>query len=352
MIKALIYSDLQATEGHERCFNNPSLPLQRWRVQQFYQNLRRLYDKHQCNAVWDLGDTTDDRHAIPIPTLNAIQDGLDLIPDSAFNLKVIGNHEQYTRSTSVHCGCLFSKKFKVVEEFQLFGFEGVNVIAFSYPNAGDETSVQAKIAEALSFEADGRKIVVLGHLEIAGCQMKSGVNLAGTDAKLFSKADLVLLGHIHQPQQLSSNIHYVGSPFQQNYGEAGEPKRLGLLTIEDGQFNMEWLPSEGYPTYRRVSWPEFATAYKPSSEDRYTVTLGSPEEAESLYSHPGASRVRVEYAYQVETSSAIEAGTEVVQAWDIQSSVQRWVKKMPPSEKQITVNAEELAQFGLQLASA
>jgi len=81
---ALVFSDLQAGEGSdsERLRANPAIPLQRWRVEQFYADLKTLYDRHGCKYLIDLGDTTDDRKSLPVPTIGAIMSGLNAIrPD-------------------------------------------------------------------------------------------------------------------------------------------------------------------------------------------------------------------------------------------------------------------------------
>jgi hypothetical protein len=46
-----------------------------------------------------LGDTTDDRQAIPIPTIHAVLKPLERFK-GGHNIKLMGNHEQWLKSPS------------------------------------------------------------------------------------------------------------------------------------------------------------------------------------------------------------------------------------------------------------
>jgi hypothetical protein len=38
----------------------------------FFKVLREIYVEHGCDGLVDLGDTTDDRSSIPVPTIDAL----------------------------------------------------------------------------------------------------------------------------------------------------------------------------------------------------------------------------------------------------------------------------------------
>ena len=103
---ALVFSDLQAGEGSdsERLRANPAIPLQRWRVEQFYADLKTLYDRHGCKYLIDLGDTTDDRKSLPVPTIGAIMSGLNAIrPDPKLSIKLIASELRQENTWSLDC---------------------------------------------------------------------------------------------------------------------------------------------------------------------------------------------------------------------------------------------------------
>jgi hypothetical protein len=103
----------------------------------------------------------------------------------------------------------------------------------------------------------------------------------------------VLLGHVHQPQSLAANVHYVGSPFQQDFGEMGQTKRVGLLDLDT--LAIEWLalPSP-YPRYLRLSVDELE-GYGSLGEDRAQVVIRTAEEAARFHACPLAAFVEPDY---------------------------------------------------------
>jgi hypothetical protein len=346
MIKALIYTDLQATEGAERLFNDPSVPLQRYRVTLFYRKLFEVYQQYQCNALWDLGDTTDDRIAIPIPTLKYVMEGLKPFAGLPYNVKLSGNHEQYTRNADIDSGCLFEGIFNVAYNIQAFEFEGVVIIGVKFPSY---LTTSLEELDSMMLKYRHKPIIVLGHLEISGSRMNSGVAIGGFPPEAFSMASLTLLGHVHIPQQIGDKpIYYVGSPFQQNFGESGEDKRLGLVTIDGDNISLEWIPLEGFPKYQYVSLSEFKANFSPTSEDRYSVKITSPEEAEEFFKHPYSGRARVEYNYQVMTPTLPSNAKPT--DWNLHAAARRWVEVCDPALQNISLPPEELLEFGLQIA--
>jgi len=137
-MRLLVYADLHATDGDELSFTKPTITLQHYRIEKFFIDLRAIYDQFQCNGVIDLGDMTGDRSAIPVPTIEVLGTGLDLIPDSTWNIKLIGNHEQWMRNGSINVRRLFDHKFTVVNDHKIFNFDGWTAFFCSYPASHDE----------------------------------------------------------------------------------------------------------------------------------------------------------------------------------------------------------------------
>src|SRR5262245_35797075 len=109
-MRLLIYGDLQATDGDELSFTQPSTTLQHYRVQKFYEDMAKIYNEHSCGGIIDLGDTTDDRTAIPLTTLEILGVGMSKLP-AGENWKLTGNHEQYLRDPTVNNRQLFLHHF-------------------------------------------------------------------------------------------------------------------------------------------------------------------------------------------------------------------------------------------------
>lgn len=342
-MKLLLYADLQATDGSETCYHDPTVRLQDWRVKRFFEVIKEIYHAHHCEGLIDLGDTTDDRSAIPVPTIDSLMTGLASF--THWNMKLIGNHEQYTRDARVHVGKLFERHFTIVDEVEAFqapDSDAVMVFA-SYP--GSYPVLANKLAE-VAHTYRGRKLVLFGHFQVVGCRLNSGVALDGLPKESLLPFTCGFLGHVHKPQEAAKNIHYVGSPFQQNFGESGESKRVAIF--DTTSLHTEWVSLEGYgfPVYRTVSAAEFVECVAADSEDRYKVVLSSQADTETLFAHPLCNRAESEYSYTTTNESAAQP----VKSWSFESVLQRWIEKNPPKDAGIELSAEEMLGIGMEIS--
>jgi len=173
---------------------------------------------------------------------------------------VKGNHDQ-PHDLEVFRGydCVF-----VHERVGVVGISGVDVICLPWPEraflaaygrTGEAADVAggAAVVDVLRAQRamldPRRPFVVLAHLQVNGAVTSSAQPLIGgaIEVALGELQDLgaaaVVLGHVHRPQELAPNVHYVGSLTCHDHGEEGETKRVGLLTIgDDGAAAWEWLP--------------------------------------------------------------------------------------------------------------
>jgi DNA repair exonuclease SbcCD nuclease subunit len=340
-MRVLVYSDAQATDGHERCIHDPSKPLQLWRIERLFDQLRRIYDEYSCQALWDLGDTTDDRTAIPVSVIDLLCDRMESF-DGEWNVKLVGNHEQLLRDTRVHAGKMFRRFFHVVEGCESIKVGKVNILCVSYH---DDIEPVLKFVRQQPKNNTG-PILLVGHFQLAGCQMPSGTAASGFDKEFFRFVNLGLLGHVHRPQQLG-NLHYVGSPFQQNWGESGEDKRVAVLDITDDSIDVTWVPLGGFPSYRQVGLDEFIERVKTPSEDRYKVVLRTLEETERFYSHLQCGRAdEAIFAYEQE---AVTAGDNYQIPRTKKDIMAMYVKKNPPVDSSVPLDDEGMIEFGESL---
>jgi hypothetical protein len=342
-MKLLLYADLQATDGSETCYHDPSTRLQDWRVRRFFEVITEIYAAHGCGGLIDLGDTTDDRSAIPVPTIDTLMCGLSNF--GGWNVKLIGNHEQYTRDARVHVGKLFEHHFTVVDEVQAVqspDSDAVFVFA-SYP--GNYSALAQKIAD-VAHPYRRQPLVLFGHFQVVGCRLNSGLSLDGLPKESLLPFTAGFLGHVHKPQEVAKNIHYVGSPFQQNFGESGEAKRVAIFDTET--LHTEWvsLESYGFPVYKTVSAEEFVECVEDASEDRYKVVLSSQADTEALFAHPLCSRAESEYSYTTTNAEAVAP----VKSWSFESVLVRWIDKNPPKDAGIELPADEMLAIGMEIS--
>lgn len=345
-LKALLYADLQATDGHERCFNQPDLPLQIFRVRKFFAALLGIFTKYKCDCLWDVGDTTDDRSYLPMPAIDAVIEGLEPFPEHELNLKLIGNHEQYLRDTSVHIGRLFQAKFTVIAQTEVFEVADTLIACAGYP-ASDAALADWLSKTAYAYRNYERR-VLLGHFQVVGCQLNSGQALLGVPREAVEKYSLALLGHVHKPQQVGRNAFYVGSPFQQNFGEKNEQKRVGILDLET--LELTWVPLPGFPEYRVVDFDRWLKLVKKEEEHRYQVVIRDPKQAEQFYKHPLMSYAEPIYNYELDDRTKAEIAQQ--QSFTREDVMKRWVKHKPPGAYGIQASEEEVLEVGNLLSGA
>lgn len=343
-MKLLAYADLQATDGNEVCFHDPTARLQDWRVKRFGEAMLEIYSAHACDGCIDLGDTTDDRSSIPMPTINSVLAFIEQLPDG-WHKKLIGNHEQYTRDTEIHVGKLFDRTFEVIPGCKVFKMGPRAFVFCSYP------ADHAKLAEWVDattkrLRGEGvKKIALFGHFQVVGAQMNSGLAHTGFPKELLKSFDAALLGHVHKPQALGHNHFYVGSPFQQNFGEANESKRVAIFDTET--FKVEWVSLDDYsfPEYRTVRVQDFIDLVKEDREDRFEVVLRSQEDTETLFAHPLCLRAETRYEY-VET---VATGTNAP-AFTFDDVLARYTALNSPANAGIELPLEEVIAIGKQVA--
>lgn len=345
-MKVLVYSDLQADDGSIRLRSDPLIPIQRWRVRRFYQWLARVAHLNSVDAVWDLGDTTNDRTALTHPTVQAVTTGCEVLMRGiprALSFKLLGNHEQSTKATTVHCGDLFSPYFHVVQTRKVVEFGRFSFVLASYPS--DPVDLSLWLKQVISRGLDrGKTVVVLGHFSVVGALMSSGVAQTGVHHSALEWAHLSLLGHIHRWQVIPGvpTAYYVGSPFAQDFGEAHDPtKVVGLLDLDlnTGQVSsLDWLHLPGFPAYRTVTVDELDYL----GDDVVKVVIRNQREAQRFYAHPMAPTVEPVYAFTTEEATPSK-GLAIAESRE--ASVLLYVEQVPLPGAQL----EELAAAGLAL---
>ena len=347
-MRFLIYGDLQASDGHERCFNDPTMPLQRWRVNKTMEFLKETYDKYGCDGLIDLGDTTDDRQAIPIPTIHSV-----LTPLSSFkgkNIKLMGNHEQWLRSTEVHPGVMYNNIFNVVKSHEVIDFPGCEAVFACVSYIDGEEELKKAVIETVKkahLVAGNRKVVLLGHFTVQGAITHGLALKEGITNEEIPKVDSAFLGHIHKFQEFKPKHFYVGSPFQQNFGEINETKYVVVLDTQSGKAE---LIDTKMPQYRQHTLDQFEATVREDSEDRFEVRMKSFEEAQRFYGHPLSHRAVPVYDY-IESSTNkpnVETSQKEI-VFDVQNLMKAYLENNPPSKKGINIPEEDLLTFGQEL---
>jgi hypothetical protein len=314
-MKILVYTDVQATEGAERCRARPEVTLQRYRTARFFIELERLARERRVDAVWDLGDTLDNRSEIPVPTIQVVEAGLAWLMrgrGGPLCYKLIGNHEQHQKAAGVHTGALFNPFFRVVPEREVFDWSRVEedgpwIIAAAFPYDFEDAAAWIR-AEVVRGREANRNVIVIGHLPLKGARLPGGPLATGLEADCLEGADFALLGHVHRHQEVRRSYWYVGSPFQQDFGEAGEPK--GVALFDTRTLEVEFVDLGGFPQYR-VAEAAGLPDELALGEDRWKILVRDRAQAQAIYARPWAPEVELTYLYEEAAARDPEANVLV-----------------------------------------
>jgi DNA repair exonuclease SbcCD nuclease subunit len=178
-----------------------------------------------------LGDIIDNRNEVAVPTLHILYKFFKVLED--FNIVIItGNHD-----------CYYSKRTDVHSIGTLSDWDNIEVI--------DKLLSVNIFGRNLSFCPWSTQVgdipksdIIFGHFEINTFKMNGNhVCEHGINAQaLLEKAPLILTGHFHNTEERNyknGRIIYVGSPYEQNWGECNHPKGYYMLDIHEGEVSFK-----------------------------------------------------------------------------------------------------------------
>jgi DNA repair exonuclease SbcCD nuclease subunit len=174
--------------------------------------------RRDIKRIIHLGDFYDNRRALNVKTLNYAHQ-IGQILNNFETWMVVGNHDQYFKNQT-HPHSLVT-----LREFQ-------NIHIIDEPTCIDDTiGLVPWMQEFIHLECP----ILMGHFEINGFKMNDGyiMRRAHLNASDFKKFELVVSGHFHTPTSGVDGIRYLGSPYQQDFGDAGSSRGY---YIYDGDF--------------------------------------------------------------------------------------------------------------------
>ena len=198
----------------------------------------------EVDDVVFLGDFWDQRGVLSVRQVDRVMDAFD---KWTHKLRLIpGNHDQVTVDGTVHGLRIFEKYPNIEVIHEPCGTE--DKLFLPWREGSEEQNAMFE-----SPSCEGRTI--FAHAEATGASANNGHVMDGrfslADA---SKARAVYLGHFHKRQQIGDNVFYIGSPFEQNFGERDMPHGIALVTSE--KIEPEWFEVPGMPKHHRISYPD------------------------------------------------------------------------------------------------
>ena len=206
-------------------------------VLRLFQNIADECVRRNINTIIHLGDFFDNRRVLNVKTLNYAMECAKIL--NRFQTYIIrGNHDQYFKNQAHPNSLVVFGKYK-------------NIHIVDEPivlDLGMPVGLVPWMEDFSNLECD----ILMGHFEINGFQMNDGyiMRRAHLNAGDFKKHKQVISGHFHmQSGDNNSGIYYLGSPFQQDFGDAGDERGYYIYSPIDNGGDFEFIEFTDAPKY-------------------------------------------------------------------------------------------------------
>jgi len=192
-----------------------------WLLDREEETLRWILQYGVDNGIKDcvfLGDVHGEKDRIQNRVKNRL---IDIFNDArkSRNLVVVisGNHDK--RGDAIKYLENYADVYNEPEVVKIGGISTALV-----PHISRGTQLDVEMVEEFLKKADAPR--VFGHFFVDGFQPP---NSRAVDFKLLSKFGLVLLGHQHLFTEITKRMYYLGSIYQEDFGEAGQGKYIAVV---------------------------------------------------------------------------------------------------------------------------
>lgn len=236
---------------------------------------------HKATIVC-LGDFWDARGVLSVRHVHAVMDVLDEWRTRDLSAVFVpGNHDQVTIDGAIHGMRVFDLPHIVVSHGLTRLGAGITFV----PWREDPDDQRDIFANALPVS------VLFGHAEVGGAVANSGKKATGrvSLAEIEKGSSACYLGHYHRRQKLGAHTWYIGSPFEQDIGERGQPHGVAVITI--GVPEPQFVDWDDFPQHHDFEFGPLMTTVGVRAQDIVRVSvpadrLGTPEVAAYLASLP------------------------------------------------------------------
>lgn len=196
-----------------------------------------IIDEKKPDLVVNVGDTLDTHERLYLRALTDATYFLIEISKRCPLILLIGNHDRENNSdylSPIH-GFVGLKDLPniTVVDTTIWDKER-NFLYVPYVAPGRFNEALSKVGYVPGEEP--APSLIFAHQEFRGCSL--GIKFS-TDGDYWStEYPTVFSGHIHEYHIVQSNLIYVGTPLQQNYGESPD-KALMFVTLEDDYLNVK-----------------------------------------------------------------------------------------------------------------
>lgn len=177
---------------------------------------------------------------------------------------IYGNHDVYFKNTNEYNYLETIKHFPNIKYVSKPEVIKINNIKFGFTPFGLEENMPKA----------GECDVLLGHFAFNGFRLnRYSYSRTGLQPQSVSNYKMILSGHYHI-SSVNKNIHYLGSPYQMDWGDFGNKKGFYKL---DEDLSLTFIENKISPQYLKVSYEQSTKKKEPKiTIDNGELTITKP----------------------------------------------------------------------------
>lgn len=248
----------------------------------FLDKIIELSNTHEATII--LGDCFNNFAVIRSEILNQWNYFFNFAQHKVICL--VGNHDYAGQQGGSHALSPFhapDRDVWVVDDWTKIGD------AYYAPFMRDDKAFEAKCKEIPNGS------VLFCHQSFLGARFSSGFeDPNGANAECVKHLSNVISGHIHTNQRIQ-NVWYPGTPYQNNFGEAGEKKRVFTIDLQPNDYKIVEEHDLGLPEFVVFDAESIdkVSLGEPNPRSFYKVSSkGSPAEIAAFWADPKTKAFR------------------------------------------------------------
>lgn len=309
-------------------------------VIEFAQWLKKLYESKNIKDIIIPGDIFHNRSEISVNTLNVAKNFFETLSD--FNIYILaGNHDCYYKDRSdINSISLLSywNNIHIIDKEPItLKYKNKNIVLIPWATSLDKIP-----------KAD----ICFGHFEINSFYMNTHkICDHGTPSEvLLDKSPMIISGHFHKKSSRkysNGTIYYLGSPYQQNFGDTDDERGVYILNLENN--NLDFYPNTISPKHIKINLTQLISGLKnaeylrssiPNNLISLIIDTNLPSEKISLIAskiqnlNPKSFRID----YRLEESITSTTNQTDYSSIDISKSIEDFVETLDVQYKKDVVN--------------
>ena len=181
-------------------------------------------------------------------------------------------------------------------------------------------------ADVLQFIRQSNSDYCIGHLEINTFEMVTGIECHdGIDPETFAQYKCTFSGHFHKQskkQFKKALIHYIGTPYEMNWGDYGDQKGFHIFDTDTGETQFIKNPDL---IYHKIMYDDTSVDYDTFNESLYSDTIVKliveKKENDLMYDRLLTRLQKVAYDFLVSDLDSFDVSGQDLEGMDVEDSL-------------------------------